>query len=150
MFTALWRAKTMPVKIAAVRATPSDRTPRVSISCRISRKYEGGSARFLRTRPARSATPPYHSTLRVSTACMGLFRPEAVHESCEVGLGVGERGRRGHVHEVVDAAIVHQHDRLDSHAGFRPLATGVEDGVSGRQPRDRHLAVLEHRTIADP
>src|SRR6266540_3965056 len=178
MFTALWRAKTMPVKIAAVRATPSDRTPRASISCRIRRKYEGGSARLRSTRPARSATPPYHNTLRVRTACIWFinvggserrssptpptafgcgscgsyasFGPEAVHESCEVGLGGGERGRRGHVHEVVDAAIVRQHDRLDSHAGFRALATGVEDGVSGRPPRDRDLAVLEHRAIPDP
>ena len=64
MLTALCSANTMPVKIAAVSATPSERTPIVSISSRIRRKYFGGSARLRKTWAVSSPTPPYHRAVR--------------------------------------------------------------------------------------
>src|SRR2546425_11050196 len=65
MFTALWIVNTIPVKIAAVSATPSDCTPIDSISWRINRKYLGGSARLRMTRPVRRPSPPYQTTVRL-------------------------------------------------------------------------------------
>ena len=65
MFTALWIVNTMPVKIAAVSATPSDWTPITSISRTTRRRYFGGSARLRRTRPASRPTPPYQTTVRL-------------------------------------------------------------------------------------
>src|SRR2546422_1783533 len=65
MFTALWIVNTIPVKIAAVSATPSDCTPIDSISRRINRKYLGGSARLRMTRPVRRPSPPYQTTVRL-------------------------------------------------------------------------------------
>ena len=65
MLMALWSAKTMPVKIAAVRATPSERTPMISISRTISRKYGGGRVRLLATCAVRRPRPPYHIAVRL-------------------------------------------------------------------------------------
>ena len=65
MFTALWMAKTMPVKIAAVRATPSERTPITSISLTTRRKYFGGRARLRATCAVSRPTPPYHIAVRL-------------------------------------------------------------------------------------
>ena len=64
MFTALCSAKTMPVKTEAVSATPSERTPMISISRTTSRKYLGGSARLRNTWAVSSPTPPYHMAVR--------------------------------------------------------------------------------------
>ena len=55
----------MPVKIAAVRATPSERTPITSISWITRRKYFGGSAALRITCAVSSPTPPYHIAVRL-------------------------------------------------------------------------------------
>ena len=65
MFTALWIAKTMPVKIAAVSATPSERTPITSISLMTRRKYFGGRARLRATCAASKPRPPYQIAVRL-------------------------------------------------------------------------------------
>ena len=65
MLTALWIVKTMPVKIAAVSATPSDCTPITSISWITRRKYFGGSARLRATWPVSRPTPPYQIAVRL-------------------------------------------------------------------------------------
>ena len=54
----------MPVKIDAVRATPSERTPITSISTTTRRKYFGGRARLRSTWAVSSPTPPYHMAVR--------------------------------------------------------------------------------------
>ena len=63
--TALWIVKTIPVKVAAVSATPSDRTPMVSTSWTTRRKYFGGNARLRNTVPVSRPTPPYHTAVRL-------------------------------------------------------------------------------------
>ena len=66
MLIALCSANTIPVKIAAVAATASDRTPMISISAMTSRKYFRGRTTLRATCPVSNPTPPYHITARVS------------------------------------------------------------------------------------
>src|SRR5260370_1297964 len=72
MLTPLCRASTIPVKLAAMRATPAERTPMTSISWTTSRTYLGGSARFRATCPVRRPRPPYHATVLRRYPALGM------------------------------------------------------------------------------
>ena len=80
-------------------------------------------------------------TPRLLSALTGFpwasLRHEAVDESIEVGTRRREGGHRRHVHEVVDAAVVLHHHRLDPHAIVRALELPVDHGADGRGPRSR-------------
>src|SRR5690242_18148747 len=117
MFTAVWRASTMPVNSAAVSATVSERTPMRSISRATSQKYEGGSVRLRTTRAASRPSPPYQiidsrTCPRKSEATSALQR-EARHQGLERGPARVERPGGRHVEEVVHARLGPHHERLD-------------------------------------
>src|SRR5881396_2455195 len=114
MFTALWIVNTIPVKIAAVSATPSDCTPIDSTSRRTSRKYLGGSTRLRITRPVRRPSPPYQTTVRLSESSTPSLRREAVDQLAERRPPGLERLRRRDQREVVHASPVLHHVRLDA------------------------------------
>src|SRR4029453_7112774 len=134
MFTALCRANTMPVKIEATRATPSERMPMVSISTMTSRKYFGGRARLRRTWAADNPTPP---------------RPrEAVEEPLETPPRGVESRRLGDVEQVVHAPLALQRVALDPHPLVALPHPSFQQAVPRHPPVDRRLVPPPHRAVS--
>src|SRR3990167_3484018 len=153
MFTALWSARTIPVKSAAVRATATDRTPMVSISRATMWMYERGRTRFRATWALRSPRPRTRSPPRARASghtAPGSWLPpdsEALDEPPEVAAPGLEVVRGGHVEEVVHAAPVLHHHGLHGHAGAVPLP--VHETPHGVSPADHGLLALHVRPVRE-
>src|SRR5262249_24632905 len=144
MLMALWRAKTMPVKIAAVMATPSDCTPMISVSRTIRRKYAGGRARLRATCAVSSPMPPDQVAVRLKYVSMPSFHPEALDHVPEILAARRERRGGRDVQEVVDTAVGLHHVGVD--ADTRPLVAvlAFEKQVDRRPAADGHLVSFDH------
>src|SRR5213078_4237320 len=150
MFTALWIVNTIPVKIAAMSATPSDCTPIDSTSRRTSRKYLGGSPRLRITRPVRRPSPPYQTTVRLRESSTPSLRREALDQLSERLPPALEGRRRRDQGEVVHAPPVLQHVRLDSRERTTRGEAAVEHSMGGAPPVDRDVPPLDDGTALKP
>src|SRR5205809_2008857 len=147
MFTALWIAKTMPVKTAAVSATPTERTPMTSISLITRRKYLGGSATLRATCAVSSPTPPYQIAVRLRNVSISLHG-EALHEAPEVAAPGLERVRGRDVQEVVHTAPVLQEVAFDADALVALARPALDHPVVRRTTGQVGLALFERRAIS--
>src|SRR6185503_20873788 len=144
MFTAVWSARTMPVKSAAVRATVSERTPMMSTSRATSQKYEGGSVRLRTTRAASRPSPPYQTIdsrrwPRRSWAISALQR-EARHQGRERGAARVEGAGGRHVEEVVHARLGPHHQGL--HRDLAAVGLPPHHRARGLTTGHRHRPAL--------